>query len=419
MLTSSSGRLARKSIHTTAWSIVALGCSLVSGILTARMLGPNDRGALAIVLTTAGIGTLISALGTNVALRVYLPTDPRVTLEIYRRLSAKLAVLCLAMLLPFVLFVIGPVEGDLRNPLAIACIAALVLSFFFSNQTLDCFNALHMAASSARLDAFGAFCTAIMIVACWVTDSSLAAALMAYVVGFSVRAVLGTVMLLNSANRNVLPTPPGGERLLLTRGLPLLGANVGQAVMMRIDQVLVGLVLGSGAAGIYAVAATPAGMLAVVSNSIGQVTFAEAAHGRAGGKFLIRQVLLAVAATAAAAAIGVALVPWILPLLFGQAFSASVPIAQFLLVAQVLLSPFLVLSRATAGYAMIWAAGCTGLLGTLLILGTTLILAPRFGLLGVTFACGVTYGALTAVAAIIVAVRQPWTAAGTLPRSTD
>lgn len=412
MLTSRSARLTRKSIHTASWSFAGLGCSLISGILTARMLGPDQRGALAVVLTLAGIGTLMSALGTNVALRVYLPTDPRVTLKIYRRLSAKLAVLCLVLLLPLVAITAGPVNEDLRSPVMLSCIAALLLSFFFSNQTLDCFNALHLAAISARLDAFGSLCTAVLIFVAWVTESSLIAALLAYVVGFSLRAIIGTIMLLHSAASTDSPVLPGGERLLLTRGIPLLGVNVGQAVMMRIDQVLVGVLLGSHAAGLYSVAATPAGILAVVSNSIGQVTFAEAAHGQLERKPLVRQVLLAVTTTAAAAAVGVAAVPWVLPFLFGQPFSASVRIAQLLLITQVLLSPFLVLSRAAAGYAMVRVAASTGLLGTLLNLSTTLLLAPRFGLPGVCLACGITYGVLTAVVATVLAVRRPWAGTG-------
>lgn len=403
-----STQLTRKSVHTTAWSFAGLACSLISGILTARMLGPDDRGALAVVLTVAGIGTLISALGTNVALRVYLPTDPRVTVKIYRRLSAKLAVLCLVLLLPMVLFLAGPVNEDLRKPVVLLCIAALVLSFFCSNQTLDCFNALHMAAKSARIDACGSCCTAVLVIVGWVTESGLAAAILAYVVGFSARAIVGTVLLSLSAPSVDPSIPPGGERLLLTRGIPLLGVNVGQAVMMRIDQVLVGVLLGSHAAGLYAVAATPAGVLAVVSNSIGQVTFAEAAYGRVERKLLVRQVLLAVTTTTAVAAVGVAALPWILPALFGQQFSESVRIAQLLLITQVLLSPYLVLSRAAAGYAMVRVAATTGLLGTALILGTTLVLAPRLGLPGVSLACGLTYGALTAVIVCVLSIRRPW-----------
>jgi O-antigen/teichoic acid export membrane protein len=190
--------------------------------------------------------------------------------------------------------------------------------------------------------------------------------------------------------------------------MPLLGVNLGQAVILRLDQVLVGILLGSHAAGLYSVAGTPAGVLTVVSNSVGQVTFAEAAHGQLTRKLLGRQVLLAVLTTAAAATGGVVLLPWLLPLLFGQPFKASVLIAQLLVVAQVMLAPFLVLSRAAAGYAMIRWAGGLGLLGTVLIVGAALILVPRLGLPGASLACGVTYSAMTVLIACALMIRRPW-----------
>lgn len=85
-----SSQLARQSALTVIWAMVSVACSLLSGIATARMPGPSDRGTLAVTLTVVGLLTLIGALGSNVAFRMLLPSDRRVTIGTFQRLRTKL-----------------------------------------------------------------------------------------------------------------------------------------------------------------------------------------------------------------------------------------------------------------------------------------------------------------------------------------
>ena len=406
-MTSSGVRLARESVRTTAWAFCGLGFSFASGIASARMLGPHDRGSVAVAVTLVGLGTLLSALGTNVSLRVYLPTDPRVTIPLYWRLSSKLALLSLALLIPTVLIVASSVDRALAHPLTLAAIAALIVTTFFANQTADCLNALHQSARSAQLNAIGFLMTAVPMLVCWLAGLGMKGAILAYACGFALRVALGRSWLRRLVDR-AEPTAGGGERLLVRAGIRLLGMIFGQAVLIRADQLAVGLLIGSHAAGLYAVAATPAGILTVLGASLGQVTFAEAAHGSLTRQLLVRQTAVAAGLTGAAALAGVLLLPWVLPALFGREFAGSVSVAQALLGVQVLAAAYLVVSRAVAGYGMISWAGSSGVLGGLAIIAASLLLIPRFGLFGAAAGSAAAFGLMIAYLVLGLARTRPW-----------
>ncbi|XSS43453.1 lipopolysaccharide biosynthesis protein [Propionibacteriaceae bacterium Y1685] len=374
-------------------------------MITARLLGPSDRGLLSVLLTVVGIGTLVGGLGTNVALRVYLPKDPRVSVGGFFRLTRPLT-LGVAVVLTPICFLVLHRMGHPPDIVLLALVILLIVTTFLSTQTLDVFNALHQSPRSARINTLGFVVTMVALLGLWWAGLGLHWVVCAYVLGFATRAVVSRSM--------IRVEPISVERdhtaaRLMRNGLPLLGTNVGQAMMLRADQLMVGLVLGSHAAGMYAVAATPAGILTVIANSIGQPTFAEAAHGRLGWRGLARQLCLALLITLAAAGAGIVLMPWALPLLFGEDFAGSVFVAQLLLLAQVTLAPYLILSRAAAGYGLVRLAGAAGLGGAaLLILTTSVMFVPIFGMAGAAMACIATFLIMDLTLIVGLAWKRPW-----------
>ncbi len=400
--------LALLSARTTLWALAGVLLSLVSGIISARMLGPSDRGTLAIVLTVVGLTALFGALGTNVSLRVFLPSDSRVTLTVFRRLSMKLVFVNLVLCLIAMMILSRTVDARLTNMEIVGGIALLAVATFTSTQVLDCFNAVHASARSAQLNAGGFLITAVLLGAVWVSGGGLLGGLLAYFGGFAARSGAGIWLLFRSSSVHDSPARPGGQRLLLINGVPLLGMNVGQALMLRSDQLLVGVLAGTQAAGLYAVATIPAGILTVISNSVGQVTFAEAAYGRLTYSRLLRQTLLALASTLGVAGIGFLLVPWLVPVLFGVDFIGAVGVAQVLLLAQVLLAPYLVLSRAMAGYGLVKWAGYSGLAGVPVLMVSAIALLPTYGLMGAGLAATVAFLFLSSVTMVGLILNRPW-----------
>lgn len=402
---SASGHLRSQSIRTLLWSVVGLACSLVAGVVTARLLGPNDRGVLSVLLTLTGIGTLMGALGTNVALRVYLPKDPQVSIGGFLRLSSRMTLCVTLVLTPVAVVVAAHLGKSTIDPVLVGLLAVLIVTTFTSNQVLDIFNAIHQSQKSARTNTAGFVVTTLALGIAWLCGVGLHWVLACYGVGFLVRVLVGRATLGTGV---VMVENDHTATRLIGGGLPLLGTNLGQALMLRADQLLVGLLLGSHAAGLYAVAATPAGILTVVANSVGQSTFAEAAHGRLTRRSLARQVALAAGITSGLAIVGLLLMPLALPLLFGADYEEGVNIARLLLLAQVALAPYLVLSRAGAGYGLVRLAGLTGFGGVVLLIVLMSLMLPAFGVVGAAIACISSFLVMDLVLAIGLRAAKPW-----------
>lgn len=402
---SASGRLRGQSIRTLMWSVVGLACSLVAGVMTARLLGPSDRGILSVLLTLIGIGTLVGALGTNVALRVYLPKDPRVTIGGFLRLSRRMTLFVALVLTPLAVAVEVHLGQSILDPAMVALVAVLIVATFMSNQVLDIFNAIHQTSKSAKINTAGFIVVTLALGIAWLSGVGLHWVLACYAAGSLVRVLVGRATL---GTEVVMVENDHTAARLIRGGLPLLGTNLGQALMLRADQLLVGLFLGSHAAGLYAVAATPAGILTVVANSVGQSTFAEAAHGRLTLRSLSRQVALATGITLGLAVVGLLVMPLALPLLFGAEFEEGVNIARLLLLAQVALAPYLVLSRAGAGYGLVRLAGLTGFGGVALLVLSMSLLLPVLGVVGAAIGCICSFMVMDLVLAVGLSAMKPW-----------
>src|SRR5690625_3539688 len=75
------------------WYVVGFGFTFLNGVFTARLLAPDDRGVLATILTISSLSYIMSALGTNTAVRTFQPTDPAASFRAYFRISARLLIL--------------------------------------------------------------------------------------------------------------------------------------------------------------------------------------------------------------------------------------------------------------------------------------------------------------------------------------
>src|SRR6476660_4107841 len=75
------------------YSAVSTGIAALNGVITARLLLAEGRGYLAVAISAAGLIVLISALGSNVAIRRLLPSRGVSGVKSFVFLSASLSVL--------------------------------------------------------------------------------------------------------------------------------------------------------------------------------------------------------------------------------------------------------------------------------------------------------------------------------------
>ena len=123
-------------------------------------------------------------------------------------------------------------------------------------------------------------------------------------------------------------------RSALRLGLPMELAQSIQTLSSRADMLVVYLVMGVSSAGFYSVAITVGEIVRYAPSALAVAAFpAIADEPRASAHLLARRVTRTTVAAAAVAALGLgALVPWLVPALFGSGFTPSIVPAQILLV---------------------------------------------------------------------------------------
>lgn len=403
-LRSSSGLESSRTIRNSLLGVVfGFGC----GIISARMLGPHDRGALALLITTVGLCGFVSGLGTSVALRVYLMRDPRIQVRSYARLSVGLAVLQAAVVAGAIL-ALGDLVGLDRNQMRPVLIGGILLgvSCFAAQQVLDAFNAIGWPSRSALLNSMGSLMTLVVLLVTWRSHAGLLAALTAYALGFAAIAVVGLMLYAQHATQVPVADPGVRDHLLLVRrGIPLLGLNLGQSLAFKLDNYFVGAYVGVAAAGVYSVAAAHVAPSQVASNSIGQVAFRDAAQDNLPNRKLLWMVFAAMSvAGGCAVALWVA-APWFIPTVFGQAFQGSVPLIRILMVGQLFLAPYLILSRAFTGRGSPLISSGSGILLLVLLFGSLAVLTPRYGAAGAAWASVLAPAGASLILALLLKTR--------------
>lgn len=378
------------------WAVLATGVSTLSGILTARALGPENRGTLALVVSIAGLCVLLAAFGTNVAIRRHLPQRAKVNRRGYERISLILLI-PLAVILASTLYVVqslvDPSFG--RWTVGIAFVG-YGLFFFFSNQALDLLNAVGLVKASAKVNALGSIICLALLAGTVGMGLGLEYMVWAYSASVFCQAVLAFGIAVRSGGAQA--SGAKGAGVLLRDGGRFLGHNLGQSLTYRSDTILVGALSGQHQVGNYAVATTPAAVLRIPSNAVGQVIFHGMAAGTMSRAIVLRKICLLLCGLIPLALVGWLVADWLFPAVFGSDYIGAVWPFRILLVAELALIPFLVLGRALAGGGQPWGASVCGIAGVVVLLATCLVLVPGMGATGAALSSVCAYATMSCLA---------------------
>lgn len=338
-------------VRASASSLLQAGAAFALGVLTARVLGPTDQGVVTSVLTVVAIVVLGMSLGSGTALRVRsrpLPTEE--DLDGYALVSTA-AVPIAAVLSALATNV---VVSDSRTGGLWALTAALAAVLMAARQAADACQALGrtgaaivsaLVLSTTQLLAF------LVVVATGVV--SVSATIGAAIVGGVAQLVYCLVVVRGRLTTRIRPSYTAAGPLI-THGVPSLGYSMGLILLQRVDRIVLGVVAGPTAVGVYAAAATLAEVVRLLPTTIGQLLFSRAAETgyvtrdiRTLRRRMILLSALAVAALEAAAPL--------LPRLLGEAYADSVPILRVLLIAELAMGVALMDSRISLGLGAIRA----------------------------------------------------------------
>jgi O-antigen/teichoic acid export membrane protein len=378
--------------------------SAINGVITARILLSEDRGYLAIAVSSGGLIVLIAAFGTNIAVRRLLPMGGLATSRRYVELSCILFIFaCIIAILVFPLLFPTPSAAAPSIDFYLVFVF-LVAGYFVSSQMLDFLNGAGLLIPAARVNALGTAVVLAGLLFSLLGDPGLTELALCYAISFWFQ---GAVSVIVSVKVGALTWESGPRAarsflLYLSTGSKLLGFNVGQSVAYRADVVLLGVMSQAGQAGLYAVASTPASLLRIPANALGQVFMFDRAAGKLSRNFVISRIAWLCFALLPFVAILALSADWLIVFVFGTEYTDASEVFRILLVAEFLLVPFLMASRAMAGRGFIHAAAISGVSGAIVLVALSLVLIPAFGAIGAAWASVVAYGVMSAISVLFL-----------------
>jgi len=391
---------ASRGVKLTAFATLSTTILQVGGLfILGRLLLPTDFGLVAMMAVVFGFAEMFAQMGVGDGIVQHqnsLSSDQLSTLFWTNCALGVAAYLLVLLSVPLLVAVYGePALGDLipiaSIPIVIAPLGINVAALLRKSLRFDVLAAVDIG-------------KAVVGTGTAVVGAVLGWGVWALIAGQVSAAVCGTAALLAvGARQGWLPRcryDPRGVRSILSFGIYFFGSNVVNYVNSRIDQLLVGSLLGARDLGYYSMAFNLAVQPAArINQIITQVAFPIMARAQKDKTQLHRwysKMLNMLATVNAPMLLGMAAVASLfVPLLLGEKWSPAVPLVQILAVLA------LFRSAGNAGGTLIYALGKARFalqwnLGLLLLIPATVLLGAHiYGLPGVALG-------LTAMQAILL-----------------
>jgi O-antigen/teichoic acid export membrane protein len=379
----------RANISTFLTSVAIQVSGLITGVLTARILGPTARGELATVMLWPVILTNLGLMGCNWAVAREVAADPRKESDWIRAavvVGFAAACLCLVLgywLIPYLL----PLDRRYLGSLVRLCLLSIPLGIF--NQTL--LGIEHGRMRWRRYNVVRvSFFVFYVILICLIAVNRRAQVqwfVWAYLASHAFTVIVRLVIQRESFASGKLHVPQCFR--LLRCGLPYLWATASNLLTLQMDKILVISLMSTGAAGIYAVAVTFSNALSPLGEALGITSFAFLSNEKSvhqQGKILAETFRQATLASAGFGLLLSCFVPVLIKVLFGSEFAQAARPAVILTVAAALTTPSGILLQGLRGAGRPYPGLASQLLGTGVLAASAALLLPKFGLLGMAWA---------------------------------
>ncbi len=394
----------RAYLGTFATSLFIQGCTVLQGVLLARLLGPTGRGEFATIILWPNIFAGIGIFGVNMAIARFAGQGRSVdglvkTATRAALITGAISTLICALALPLLL----PVEKHNLLPVAYLFLCFIPINHLGMNlQGVDHGMGNFAWLNTTRALLYPVFFSGVAL--CWwfATDKL-------FWVVFSLLVANGSVVLLRLlAKKNSFECIQQGEKTkdLLKESMPFVAASVISILYMQMDKALLVWLLAPEEIGWYVAAFAAAGSVNVLNSAFSIVQFSSAAQSVPGHGFPIlasvlrRGCIMSVIGGGALAAF----LPWLLPLVYGNGFRPATVIAFVLLPGLILAGLGEIINQALRGQGQPVAGVISKVLGLVVMAIAGFIFADFWGGKGIAF--GYLVGELVAFSGLmIVSVR--------------
>ncbi|HKD93191.1 MAG TPA: oligosaccharide flippase family protein, partial [Gaiellaceae bacterium] len=261
----------RSTIGSLIAAVAGQGGLVISGVFAARLLGPKDRGYLALVMLIPLALTYAGSLGLPLSATYYIARRRGAAAAIVRRLRPALVVQSL------VLVALQAVAVALLLPSS--RLAAGLITLVFIPAVLSQQYALGILQGRQRFAAFNivrvvpVFLYAFGVAVLYAIDyADVAAVAAAWTIAYVIAAVVALVAALRHIEDDPQAEPPSVREMTRFGCRGLLGST-SPIEAFRIDQAFVGLALSPTALGYYVVAYAFTNFPRLASQSIGMIAY--------------------------------------------------------------------------------------------------------------------------------------------------
>jgi O-antigen/teichoic acid export membrane protein len=390
-------------------SLVAAAAAQIAlvgtGVITARALGPTDRGYLALVILVPTVIGLAGTLGLPRAVTFFLASDRESEASVRRVMRMPVIVQALALTLVAVAVLAAlvanePAEvtwaGVAMVPLLAANLAETYGKAILQGQRRYLyFNVLR----NVMLFAYLAILLGLLAVD--------VVGLLEFAIAWVLANVFSGVLTLGIA---LAPKPPAGTPVALRElarfGLRGYVASLSPIGTFRLDQLLVGVALAPQALGLYVVGLAFTNLPMFISRSIGFVAYPHVAHASDQRRDEMRRFFWLYIALSGAAVIGLeVLAGRLIPFFFGSEFDDAVPLTRILLVGAFFAGARALLAETSSGEGRPGLGSISEVVSWIALVPALAILLPLWGVEGVAIANAIA--SIASFLALLLLVRRP------------
>jgi len=387
------------------------GLLVISGVLAARILGPTDRGNLALLAAIPSVVCQVGGIGISLAVTYFIAKSPARACSVVRTIwrFAAIQIVVLICIDAAILAALSPGKPHEFQVAAVLSVMA-VPGTMFAEYGLAILQGQHRF---GIVNAFRLLPSAIygaLLFTCFLTHGGHLVTVTALAFGsLLVFGVLTLAMAMASLPAEPRPTP-FSQREIIAFGVKGFTGSLSPIDTFRLDQLCIGLLISPAALGVYVVGAAFSNLPRFVAQSIGMVASPKIAASERESRHRLswRFGRIAIVICGGIVLVLELLVPSLVHLLFGTQFRSAVLVARILLIGAFFVSVRRVFTDCSrgAGYP---ALGVVGEIAALLSLAPLLPLFGYFwGVNGVAaaFAISAAIGCLSLVGAFRTTIRQ-------------
>ena len=375
-----------------AWSVVQMAVQMGVALLSARWLGPGDRGDLVLATTVATLMLLLSSLGAGLASRVVLAEPVRWwTWSRYLVLSAALTVPHVLLSATVGLAVLLRLStGDTSIALPFVVYSATALSAHLLREGL---HGLGRHRTTMAIDVASAATQLLLITGLYAAGAltpatALYAGAVCYVGSITVQTLVGRAADVVGRGRPRVSATEWWDEAKGFVGISrfALVAALGQSFVLNGDRLVLGAAGSSAQVGIYAAASSLAQVAWVAPVALAPMLTRRVAA--AGSLQAWRAMYPRVLTLTGVLAVVVAVMGWFaIPLLLGDAFTPARHVLPILCAAALPYASYQVDSAACAGLRDLRTGAVGALVGSAALVATAVLGYQLLGTAGI--ACGV------------------------------